>query len=95
LKPTFLILAAGAGSRYGGLKPLSQFGRVARGVCRATDDGYLQAVNEITGIEADGVTTKYTDGAGIIHQLRGDAIISMNLWGFAPTLFGHSSNLWT
>jgi UTP-glucose-1-phosphate uridylyltransferase len=68
---------------------LSEFGSVARGVCRMTGDGYLQSVTEITGIQVDGTNAKYTDNAKNNHQLAGDTIVSMNLWGFSPTLFGH------
>lgn len=68
---------------------LSQFGSVARGVCRVTSNGYLQAVTEITGIQTDGAEAKYTDGQGIVHRLDVGAMVSMNLWGFTPTLFDH------
>lgn len=68
---------------------LSSFSAVARGLCRVTDDGYLQAVTEITGIERDGDGARYTDQQGIPHRLDGGATVSMNLWGFHPTLFDH------
>jgi hypothetical protein len=68
---------------------LSRFSSVARGVCHVTGDGYLQAVTEITGIEMDGADAKYTDDQGIVRRLDGGATVSMNLWAFTPTLFGH------
>ncbi len=68
---------------------LSEFGSVARGVCRITAAGYLEAVTETTGIEAAGAGAKYADDQGHIHRLDGDAIVSMNLWGFGPSLFEH------
>ena len=68
---------------------LSEFGRVARGVCSVTGDGYLQTVTEITGIETDGVGANYTDGRRNLHRLEGDTVVSMNLWGFTPTIFNH------
>ena len=70
-------------------KTLSEHGSVARGVCRLGADEFLQSVTEITKIEKDGNGAKYTDAAGITHQLCGDKMVSMNMWGFAPTLFGH------
>ena len=68
---------------------LSKFGSVARGVCLATGDGYLKAVTEITGIETADAGAKCTDGQGVVHRLDSDAMVSMNLWGFTPTIFDH------
>ncbi len=68
---------------------LSDSGSVARGVCRVGPDGYLEKVTELTQIERDGDGAKHTDGAGIVHRLGGDELVSMNLWGFTPTLFEH------
>jgi dTDP-glucose pyrophosphorylase len=68
---------------------LSESGSVARGVCRVGLDGYLEKVTELTQIERDGDGAKHTDGAGIVHRLGGDEPVSMNLWGFTPSLFGH------
>jgi dTDP-glucose pyrophosphorylase len=68
---------------------LSEHGSVARGVCRANNDGYLQAVTEITGIEVDGDGAKYTDNEKKNHHLDGDTTVSMNFWGFQPSLFAH------
>jgi UTP-glucose-1-phosphate uridylyltransferase len=68
---------------------LSEHGSVCRGVCREDTEGFLQSVTELTGLEKDGAGAKYTDELGIIHRLNGDEPVSMNLWGFTPTLFGH------
>jgi hypothetical protein len=68
---------------------LSEFGSVARGACQVGPDGYLQAVTELTKIEKDGTGAKYTDAAGATHQLTGDEPVSMNMWGFMPSLFPH------
>ena len=69
-------------------KTLSEFGSVARGVCQIFD-GCLQSVTELTGIEKDGAAAKYPDGAGSFRPLTGAEIVSMNMWGFNPTVFGH------
>jgi hypothetical protein len=37
----------------------------------------------------DGADAKYADAAKVDHRLAGDTVVSMNLWGFSPTLFGH------
>ena len=68
---------------------LSEFGSVARGVCELADDGYLKTVTEITKIEPDGNGAKYTDTKGALQKLTGDELVSMNMWGFHPSLFAH------
>jgi dTDP-glucose pyrophosphorylase len=68
---------------------LSEFGSVARGACRVGTDGYLQGVTELTKIEKDGTAAKYTDASGAVQRLSGDEAVSMNMWGFTPTLFAH------
>jgi dTDP-glucose pyrophosphorylase len=68
---------------------LSEFGTVARGVCQTCADGYLQSVVELTRIERDGNGAKYTDAAGQVHVLTGDEVVSLNLWGFTPSIFEH------
>ena len=42
---------------------LSEHGSVARGVCRANAESFLESVTEIVGIEKDGQGAKYTDAA--------------------------------
>jgi NDP-sugar pyrophosphorylase family protein len=64
---------------------LSEFGSVARGVCRTTRDGTLESVTEITKIERDGTGAT---AAGKPLRLTGDETVSMNMWGFTPSLFG-------
>lgn len=66
---------------------LSEFGSVARGVCRLGPNEFLQNVIELTRIERDGDAAKYTDSAGSVHPLTGDEVVSLNLWGFQPQIF--------
>jgi NDP-sugar pyrophosphorylase family protein len=68
---------------------LSEFGGVARGVCKTTDDGFLESVTERTKIERAGAGAKSTGLDGKILSLTGEEIVSMNMWGFTPTLFTH------
>jgi dTDP-glucose pyrophosphorylase len=68
---------------------LSEFGQVARGVCHTTPAGWLESVTEVTSIEKEGTGAKFTDAAGQRQTLSGEEIVSMNLWGFTPALFGH------
>lgn len=68
---------------------LSEFGTVSRGVCRVDDSNYLQQVEELTQIAKDGNRARYTDDSGQTHPLTGNETVSMNMWGFAPTIFDH------
>jgi hypothetical protein len=68
-------------------KTLSEFGSVARGVCRTNPEGYLQGVTELTKIEPDGNGAKHTGADGSLQRLTGDETVSMNMWGFTPKLF--------
>jgi UTP-glucose-1-phosphate uridylyltransferase len=66
---------------------LSDFGSVARGVCKVSADGYLQRIEELTSIERDGNGAKNTAPDGTITSLNGDEPVSMNYWGFTPAIF--------
>ena len=65
---------------------LSDFGSVARGICRVDENQLLRSVTELTGIEREGAGAKNTAG-GQITRLTGDEPVSMNFWGFHPALF--------
>lgn len=73
---------------------VSEFGSVARGVCNVGPEGYLQTVTELTRIEKTANGIRYTDPQGAVHPLTGDEIVSMNMWGFTPSLFGHLRREW-
>ncbi|HXP61040.1 MAG TPA: sugar phosphate nucleotidyltransferase [Dongiaceae bacterium] len=68
---------------------LSEFGAVARGVCRTTADDFLEEAAELTRIEREGSAAKYTDPGGTVHPLTGAETVSLNMWGFRPTIFTH------
>jgi hypothetical protein len=68
---------------------LSEHGTVARGVCKVHSHGMLTTVDELTAIAKDGNGAKYTDANGATHKLTGDEAVSMNFWGFTPSIFGH------
>jgi UTP-glucose-1-phosphate uridylyltransferase len=65
---------------------LSEFGTVSRGVCACTDDGYLIDVEELTKIKKTGDSAKNIE-EGAERELTGNEIVSMNLWGFTPSIF--------
>lgn len=68
---------------------LSDFGRVSRGVCLVDAQGYLTQVTEYTRLQAsvEGVDHENPDGSQV--HFRGDEPVSMNFWGFHPSLFAH------
>jgi len=59
-------------------RTLSEHGTVARGVCEVGADGLLRGIVERTAIDLAQL------GRG---DLRGDATVSMNCFGFTPALF--------
>lgn len=67
---------------------LSEFGTVARGVCQVGDDGYLKEVTELKSIERKGPQITNIDSEGQEMLLKGTEIVSMNMWGFMPQVFG-------
>ncbi len=67
---------------------LSDHGPVSRGVCHVGRDGLLQTVVEHHKVEQNGVSVHgLRDGKPV--TLTGEEPVSMNLWGFAPTVFEH------
>jgi UTP-glucose-1-phosphate uridylyltransferase len=68
---------------------LSEFGSVARGICQVGMGALLVSVKEMSGVKKEGATVECTDAVGIQHRLNGREIVSMNMWGFTPTIFGH------
>jgi hypothetical protein len=66
---------------------LSPHGTVSRGVCRCDAEGFLAGVTEHTKIAADGDGGRSRDETGRETPLPGDTIVSMNLWGFQPSIF--------
>ena len=67
---------------------LSEFGTVARGVCHVGEDGYLKDITELKSIEREGTRITNIDSEGQETVLNGGDIVSMNIWGFTPQIFG-------
>lgn len=65
---------------------LTEHGAVNRGVCRVTGAGWLDRIREVRGIEPQGDGAAYRDEDGGVHVLPGDTPVSMNMWGFAPSM---------
>ena len=66
---------------------VSEHGSVARGVCSVNEDSKLTTVVERTHIETDDGNIRYKDDDESWHDLSGNELVSMNLWGFKPSLF--------
>lgn len=62
----------------------SLYGAVSRGLC-VVEDGFLSAVNETKEIQlyADGTIRDLRRDA----ELGGETVVSMNFWGFVPSIF--------
>jgi hypothetical protein len=67
-------------------KTLSPQGTVARGVCEIKE-GYLASVDELTAIEKKDGRIFNTGSDGSIRELLPQTPVSMNFWGFYPSIF--------
>jgi len=68
---------------------LSECGPVARGVCQCDEQMFLRRVAERKKVEKTAQGARYFDEDGTEHFLTGNEIVSMNLWGFQPSIFHH------
>jgi choline kinase len=65
---------------------LSDHGSVARGICKTDEIDHLIDIDEITQIEKEGNRIVYFRNEEK-HLLDGNELVSMNIWGFHPSLF--------
>jgi NDP-sugar pyrophosphorylase family protein len=72
---------------------LSDNGSVSRGVCEVDSDGDLTEVVEHTKIERNGKAAKSFIEDGSVVDFTGDEIVSMNMWGFTPSLFDYMDDM--
>ncbi|MEY4905100.1 MAG: hypothetical protein RLZZ292_2915 [Bacteroidota bacterium] len=67
---------------------LSENGTVSRGVCRVNDAGHLTSVVEHLGIERlENNNVIFVNEQNKQEDLDENAVVSMNYWGFHPTIF--------
>ncbi len=67
-------------------RTVTEFGTVARGICRV-EDGFLAGVTERTKIRKEGADAAYTeDGGETWVFLPGESVVSMNCWGFRHSM---------
>lgn len=66
---------------------LTENGYVSRGVCRTSDDGLLAGITERTKIQWQSEKIVYTEDDGQSWQeLSPGTTVSMNFWGFTPSM---------
>lgn len=77
-------------------KTISKNGSVARGICKLDREGHLVSVEEKTKIEEVSGTIysledRYNSAEGKVEfietELERDTPVSMNIWGFMPSIF--------
>jgi UTP-glucose-1-phosphate uridylyltransferase len=68
---------------------LSEHGYVSRGVCETTKKNILKSIVERTQIQRIKEKIVYKEAEEIWKPLTGNEIVSMNFWGFPPTVFKH------
>lgn len=67
---------------------VSEFGSVARAVCQVDQEGYLRNIVEYKNIEREGPHVRNVDEQGMETKLSGNELVSTNMWGFTPQVFG-------
>lgn len=66
---------------------LTENGYVSRGVCRTSETGLLDEITERTKIQWQGDKIVYTEDDGASWQeLSRGTVVSMNFWGFTPSM---------
>ena len=68
---------------------VTDHGSVARGVCDVSADGYLTNIVERTRIEKYDGGIHFTEDGETWGDLAADTLVSMNLFGFTPSLLEH------
>jgi NDP-sugar pyrophosphorylase family protein len=74
---------------------LSDFGSVSRGVCESRDGDFLNSVVERTEIVKEGKKIYYRDEDQQRVPLKDNELVSMNIWGFTPSIFEHIEQAFT
>ncbi len=65
---------------------LTENGHVARGVCEVTGDGYLKGISERTKIMWRDGEIRYTENDEDWISVPRGTTVSMNFWGFTPSM---------
>lgn len=65
---------------------LSDYGYVTRGICKVTKDSFLKEIKE-RKVQKFNDSIKYMNNNGNWIDLPKKNIVSMNIWGFTPSIF--------
>ena len=65
---------------------VTEHGSVSRGICQVRD-GFLSGITERTELYKRGDHAAYTEDGKTFVDLPGDTLVSMNFWGFSPSIF--------
>lgn len=65
---------------------VTDHGHVARGVCAVSPEGLLTSIHERTHIINTGDGVLYTEDGNTYHRIPDGTQVSMNMWGFTPSL---------
>ncbi len=68
---------------------LSDHGPVSRGICECGPKGQLAGTVEVEAIIRQEDSVLGRDRAGASRVLTGNETVSMNFWGFTPSIFSH------
>lgn len=77
-------------------KTLSDYGTVSRGVCAVDADNHMTGINERTKVyfkELGGEKRIFFEENGQEYELPADSRVSMNFWGFNPSVFEESEEM--
>ena len=73
-------------------KTLSEFGSVSRGICIADSHNKLTKITETHKIRQEGEKLLCESENNPAAELTGKEIVSMNFWGFHPSIFQNTEN---
>ncbi|MBW6461408.1 MAG: nucleotidyltransferase [Bacteroidales bacterium] len=68
---------------------LSEHGFVSRAECEINPDGTLKSITERLKIKREGKIVMCRDETGKNRMIDENTVVSMNIWGFMPSLFHH------
>jgi UTP-glucose-1-phosphate uridylyltransferase len=68
---------------------LSDHGPVSRSISETDPAGHLIGAVELEAIVREGNSVRGKNRAGVSRALTGSEIVSMNFWGFTPSIFAH------
>ncbi len=71
---------------------LSEFGSVSRGICETDNSFGLTKITETHKIRREGEIILCENAIGETIQLSGNETVSMNFWGFHPSIFTNIEN---